>query len=328
MDDMGTLTGSTVFITGGNGFIGSHVTEQLLAHRCRVIVSSIEHDPSSYFYTRHLDAKAHTVFADVTDYERISSIIASRDVEYVIHFAAQPLVEAAYHNPRETFLTNIMGTVNVLEACRHCPRVKGILIASSDKAYGKKQTPYLEHDALRGDHPYESSKSSADLIAQTYANTYHMPVVITRFGNVYGPGDVNWNRIVPGAMAAILTNTPLTIRSDGTYVRDYCFVDDIAEATIALLEHIDTTAGQAFNISTDDTFSVTDLIKKIERVLRVSIMCHITNTAQNEIPRQSLSYERITQATGWKPSHTIEKGLRETFAWYTRHASFTQSGRR
>ena len=316
---MGTLTQRTILVTGGTGFIGSHVVEQLLKQQCRVISTSIEHDPRSYFQTQQMNRHVQTIFADVTNYTRMASVIGSNDIDYIIHLAAQPLVETAYRYPRETYLTNIMGTVNILEAARHTPSIKGILIASSDKAYGKKKTDYTESDPLQGDHPYESSKSSADLIARTYAKTYHMPIVITRFGNVYGPGDLNTDRIVPGIMHAVLTNTELVIRSDGTYVRDYCYVRDIARATVELLEHTGTTSGEAFNISSDDTYSVIDLLKKTESVLKKKIAYRITNTAQNEIPRQSLSYERIRKTIGWKPTYTLKTGLIETFSWYRKY---------
>lgn len=316
MDDMGTLTQQTILVTGGTGFIGSHVIEQLLQQKCRVISTSLGVEPRSYFNTQHLDKQVQTIYADITNNVRIASIIGSNDVDYIIHFAAQPLVQTAYRYPRETFLTNIMGTVNILEAARHTPSIKGILIASTDKAYGKKDTVYHESDPLCGDHPYESSKASADLIAQTYAKTYHMPVVVTRFGNVYGPGDMHEDRIIPGIMHAILTNTELIVRSDGTYVRDYCYVRDIAQATIQLLEHIGTTNGQAFNISSDDTYSVIDLIKKTESVLKKKIAYRIMDTVQNEIPRQSLSYDHIRKITGWKPCYTLKTGLVETYTWY------------
>src|SRR3989344_7731387 len=218
---MSSFKRKNILITGGTGLVGSHLIEALLPYKPQIIVPIRSLDPKSYFSSLNLDRQVIQIHADLTNYRRLQEIMINYHINYVIHLAAQALVSSAFYSPRQTLNTNIMGTVNILEAARHSPYVKGMIIASSDKAYGKLNRPYKETDSLQGDHPYEVSKSSADLIAQSYFKTYQLPVVITRFGNIYGPGDLNFNRIIPGIIKSLLTGEKLLIRSDGTFVRDY-----------------------------------------------------------------------------------------------------------
>jgi CDP-glucose 4,6-dehydratase len=202
-----------------------------------------------------------------------------------------------------------MGTVSILEAARATESVKGVIVASSDKAYGKTKKAYTEESPLQGDHPYDVSKSATDLIAQTYYKTYGLPVVVTRFGNVYGEGDLHMDRIVPGICEAIIKNKPLLIRSNGKYVRDYVYVKDVADGYLFLLKHIDKVKGEAFNFSSDDYFSVLDLVKKAEEVMEKKIDYKILNNAKNEIPYQHLKDKKIRRL-GWKPNFSFETTIK------------------
>jgi CDP-glucose 4,6-dehydratase len=208
-----------------------------------------------------------------------------------------------------------MGTVNVLEAARINGRVKGIIVASSDKAYGKTDKAYTEESPLRADHPYDVSKASADLISQAYFATYGLPVVVTRFGNVYGEGDLHFGRIIPDICESIIKKKVLRIRSDGTYVRDYIYVKDVVNGYLFLLKNINRIKGEAFNFSSSDTLSVLDLVKKAEKILKVKISYKSLNNAKNEIPYQHLDDSKIKNL-GWKSAHLLKKTLPNILQWY------------
>jgi CDP-glucose 4,6-dehydratase len=309
---------STILITGGTGFVGAHLVEALVKKGNRVIVTSRATDPASYFFREKLDKKVILAACDISDFGRVSNVITRYEVDTVCHLGAQAIVTTAYTNPREAIETNVMGTTNILEAARLYPRVRRIIVASSDKAYGKSKKEYVESDPLAGDHPYEVSKSAADLIAQTYSKTYHLPVVVTRFGNIYGPGDQNYNRIIPGIMQSIFSKEKLILRSDGTFIRDYVYVGDVVSGYIFLLDHFENANGQAFNLSSDESVSVIALIKKSQKILRKKIRYEIQNTQVNEIPYQHLSYDKIKKL-GWKPKYTLRKGLTLTYKWYKKN---------
>lgn len=305
----------TVLVTGGAGFIGAHVVEELLKKKYRVIVPYINIDSRSTFAQKELEKRVVVVPLDIRDKQKIFDLHKKYQFDYIFHLAAQTLVTEAYKNPRETLDVNIMGTVNMLELVRENNAIKGIIIASSDKAYGKTTEAYTEKSPLKGDHPYDVSKSSADLIAQTYFSTYNTPVVITRFGNVYGEGDLHFDRIVPGICEAIVKKKTLAIRSDGKYVRDYLYVKDVANGYMTLLKYIDTIHGEAYNFSSIDTLSVVDLIKKAEKILNRKINYRILNTAKNEIPYQHLNDAKIKKL-GWKPRYDLDSTLKSIVQWY------------
>jgi CDP-glucose 4,6-dehydratase len=315
MENMERLNGKTVLLTGATGLVGGHLTEKLIGKYANVIVPYRSRNAKSYFEMKKFQNKTIMINCDVTDSRQLFNIVTHYDVDYIIHLAAQALVSTAYYDPSETLLTNIMGTVGILECARKYPRIKGIIVASSDKAYGKSDKPYTEDMALHGDHPYEVSKSAADLIANTYAKTYGLPIVITRFGNIYGPGDLNFNRIIPGIMKSVIEKEELEIRSNGKYVRDYVYVKDVADAYIFLLERIIRIKGEAFNISSGVSYSVMDLIKNIDKILHKSLKYKILNTAINEIPSQHLNYGKITKL-GWTPKSKFSESIRETYEWY------------
>lgn len=307
-----------VLITGGAGFIGSHLVESLIKNGYKVAV--IDDLSSGDKNNLSLEAKFYKI--DVRD-KKISQIFKKEKPEMVFHLAAQPIVETAFKDPMKTLEVNIMGTVNVLEACRSKGDLKSIVICSSDKAYGKsKNLPYVEDAPLRGDHPYEVSKTAADLIAQAYFKTYNLPIVITRFGNTFGPRDVNFNRIIPGVLKAIIKDEEFLIRSDGKMVREYVYVKDVVEGCIKLIQNIDKTKGEAFNFGSKNIFSVIDLIKKIEEILGVKVNYKILNIAKNEIPEQYLDWEKIKNTIGWQPETSFKEGIKESFNWYKKFLIF------
>jgi CDP-glucose 4,6-dehydratase len=242
------------------------------------------------------------------------------EVEVVFHLAAQTIVGIANRNPVSTFSANIEGTWNVLEACRRSPKVSSIVVASSDKAYGEQpHLPYNEKMPLEGRHPYDVSKSCADLISQTYAVSYNLPVAITRCGNFYGGGDLNWNRLVPGTIRSIIRGERPVVRSDGQFVRDYFYIEDGAAAYMLLAERLasyTSLRGQAFNFSNESQVSVLELVDLILRKMGSSLRPDVLNEASNEIRHQFLSAERARTALNWQPQFSLETGLDRTLSWY------------
>lgn len=318
LENMERLTKKIILVTGGTGFVGGHLVDALIRRGNQVIVTYRSTDPRSYFFTQHLDKKAIMVQCDVKEYQRVLDVVTKYEVEYIFHLAAQSIVPTAYVNPLETLHTNIMGAAYVLEAARQYGKVHGIVVASSDKAYGKSHKTYTEDHPLQGDHPYEVSKSSEDLIAQMYKKTYGLPVVVTRFGNIYGPGDLHMNRIIPGIMKTMLTHKKLELRSDGTYVRDYVYVRDVVSGYLFLAEHIANITSSTFNLSSEDSLSVKQLIGKAEKLFRKRIPYHVAGTASNEIPFQHVGFEKIRKL-GWEPTYTVHRGLRLTYGWYKKY---------
>lgn len=315
MESMETLKNKNIIVTGGAGFIGSHLVEALISLGAKVFVIDILIQPSSYFTTKKLNKKAMVEVQDIAQKSKIKKLFDRIQPEYVFHLAAEAIVNDSYHNPYKTFKTNVMGTVSILEAARKTQSVKGVIVASSDKAYGKTKESYTEGSQLKGDHPYDVSKSATDLIAQTYYSTYGLPVTITRFGNVYGEGDLHFNRIIPGICEAIIKKQILPIRSDGTFVRDYLYVKDVVAGYLFLLQNIEKAKGEAYNFSSQDTLSVIDLIKQAEQILQMEVHYTIKNNAKNEIPYQHLDDTKVKKL-GWKNMYTMENVLPEILKWY------------
>jgi CDP-glucose 4,6-dehydratase len=324
----------SVMVTGGTGLLGSWLVKQLLEGGSNVVCLVRDWVPQSELVRSHRIEQVSTVRGDITDRELLERTLGEYEVEVVFHLAAQTIVGIANRNPVSTFTANIEGTWNLLEACRRSPKVLSIVVASSDKAYGDQELlPYNETMPLQGRHPYDVSKSCADLIAQTYATSYHLPVAITRCGNFYGGGDLNWNRVVPGTIRSVIRGERPVVRSDGKFVRDYFYIEDGAAAYMLLAERLASyTAlrGQPFNFSNESQISVIEIVELILKKMNSSLRPEVLNQASNEIRHQYLSAERARSVLNWKPQFTLDSGLDRTLAWYREFlgapAAMAQSG--
>lgn len=308
-----------VLVTGATGFIGSWLVKELLGEGASVVGLVFDADAHAELYRSGDVRRIATVAGRVEDYATVEHAMVAFETDTVFHLAAQSIVPTAVHAPLATLETNVRGTYNVLEAARaHGGIVRRVVVASSDKAYGEQALPYTEDAPLLGKHPYEVSKVCADLIAQSYAHTFGVPVAIARCGNVYGGGDLNWSRIVPGTIRSLLARERPVVRSDGTYVRDYVYVRDVARAYIDLAEHVDQTlAGTSFNFSTEAPLSVLQIVEAIrEAVGDRDLEPDVRNTASGEIVAQHLSAARARDVLGWKPRYDLRSGLAETVPWY------------
>jgi CDP-glucose 4,6-dehydratase len=307
-------------VTGGTGLVGGWLIQRLIESGASVVCLVRDWVPRSTLLGGNLLEKVTIVRGDVRDQAALERVLGEYEIDTVLHLAAQTIVPIANRNPVSTFETNIGGTWSLLEACRRSPAVKQVVYASSDKAYGKcDNLPYDETTPLRGSHPYDVSKSCGDLIARAYAVSYDLPVVITRCGNFYGGGDLNWNRIVPGTIRSVLRGARPMIRSDGTLIRDYFYVEDGAAAYMLLAERLTNDAtirGKAFNFSNELQLTVREMVEKILRLMGVGLDFDVRNEATNEIPHQYLSAKRAREQLGWNPLFSLDQGLQRTIEWY------------
>jgi CDP-glucose 4,6-dehydratase len=266
------------------------------------------------------------VRGDVRDQAVVERALGEYEVATVFHLAAQTIVGIANRNPVSTLESNVQGTWSLLEACRRSPAVKQIVVASSDKAYGDHdKLPYDEQAPLQGRHPYDVSKSCADLIARSYADTYGLPVAITRCGNFYGGGDLNWNRIIPGTIRSILYGERPVIRSDGSYIRDYFYVEDGAAAYALLAERLaerPELAGQAFNFSNEIQVTVLQLVQRLLELMDSKLEPEIRDEVSNEIRHQYLSSAKARRELAWSPLFKLDDGLRRTIDWYRKFLAY------
>jgi CDP-glucose 4,6-dehydratase len=308
------------FVTGATGLVGASLVRRLVEAEADVVCLVRDWVPESELVQARLIERVKVVRGDVCDQALLERVLAEYEVDTVLHLAAQTIVTIANRNPVSTFETNVGGTWALLEACRRNPTVKQVVLASSDKAYGEHdELPYREDAPLRGRHPYDVSKSCADLLAAAYAETYGIPVAITRCGNFYGGGDLNWNRIVPGTIRSLLRGTRPVIRSDGTYVRDYFYVEVGAAAYMLLAEWLAAHPegkGEAFNFSNEDQVSVIALVERITSLMDADVEPEIRGETTNEIRAQYLSAEKARTVLGWQPLYTLDEGLRQTIDWY------------
>jgi CDP-glucose 4,6-dehydratase len=310
-----------VFVTGATGLLGSWLVEGLLERGARVTCLIRDWVPRGRLAEAGLLARVNVVHGELEDYPTVVRALNEYEIDGVFHLGAQTIVGTASRSALSTFEANVRGTWNLLEACRSCqPLVQRILVASSDKAYGHHvRLPYTEETPLRGRFPYDVSKVCADLIAQAYYHTYRLPVAITRCGNLYGGGDLNFNRLIPGTIRSAFQNEPPLIRSNGKFVRDYFYVCDAAEAYLCLAEQMgdDRLWGQAFNLGTETPLSVLDLVQQILALMgKAHLEPRVLNEATHEIPEQYLDCSRARQLLRWASRFTLEQGLRETIAWY------------
>ena len=307
-------------VTGGTGLVGSWLTRCLIEAGADIVCLVRDWVPQSELVRSKVIEQVKVVRGDICDRDLVERTLAEHEINTVFHLAAQTIVGIANRNPISTFESNILGTWNIFEACRRSPVVKAVVLASSDKAYGDQEhLPYSEDTPLEGRHPYDVSKSCADLIAQTYGKTYGLPVAITRCGNFYGGGDLNWNRIVPGTIRSLARGERPVIRSDGQFVRDYFYVEDGAAAYMLLAERLiddPNIKGQAFNFSNEIQITVLDLVDRIRKQMGVLLEPDVRNEASNEIRHQYLSAERARRMLGWSPLFTLDEGLKNTVDWY------------
>lgn len=309
-----------VFVTGGTGLLGGWLVRRLVNLGAEVVCLVRDWVPQSELVHTQLVEQVKVVRGDVCDQTLLERILGEYEIHTVFHLAAQTIVSIANRNPTSTFETNIRGTWALLEACRRSPAVRSIVIASSDKAYGDHEhLPYDEEAPLQGRYPYDVSKSCADLIAKSYAITYKLPLAITRCGNFYGGGDLNWNRIVPGTIRSVLRGEQPVIRSDGQYVRDYFYIEDGAAAYVLLAEQLAGNAdlaGHAFNFSSEMPMSVLEIVGCILRLMESEMKPVIFNGATNEILKQYLSAGKARLLLNWQPIFTMDEGLKRTISWY------------
>jgi CDP-glucose 4,6-dehydratase len=323
MEDMGInfWKGRCVFVTGATGLLGSWLVGELVKREAQVTCLVRDWVPGSRLLHTGALAQVNIVRGELEDFSLLLRILNEYEIDTVFHLGAQTIVGTASRSPLSTFETNIRGTWNLLEACRLCAKlVRRVIVASSDKAYGiHDQLPYTEDTPLQGRFPYDVSKSCADLIAFSYFHTYGTPVAVTRCGNLFGGGDLNFNRLIPGTIRSVLQGEGPVIRSDGKNVRDYFFVQDAVEAYLQLAQYMleQSCLGQAFNFGTETPKSVMDVVNLILQLTGASSLApSILNEADHEIPSQYLDCSKARQKLGWQPRYTLESGLSETITWY------------
>jgi CDP-glucose 4,6-dehydratase len=328
MEDLERLNfwkGKRVFVSGATGIIGLNLVNRLCGLNAEVTAFVRDWVPRAKKLGSWLgnSGSVSIVRGELEDYDCVARTLAEYETEYIFHLGAQTIVNVGNRSPLTTFRANIEGTWNLLEAARvlnsYSPDIKGICVASSDKAYGTSAIlPYTEDMPLKGEHPYDVSKSCTDLIAQSYATSYQLPVCIARMGNIYGPGDLNFNRIVPGTIKSLIEGKRPQIRSDGKPIREYFFVEDGVDAYLTMAQNIETKKiyGEAFNFSSGEKICVSDLVRRIISHYGSDVEPEILNTSKNEIQDQYLSIEKAEKVLGWSPKFSVDRGLALTIPWY------------
>jgi len=311
-----------VLVTGFEGFLGSHLTKALIASGAKVAGLDIKVHRKETILTKDDYRKITVIKGSVTHYRLLEKILRKNKINIVFHLAAEAIVGKCHNNPLCAFATNITGTWNVLEACTKAGGIEAVVVASSDKAYGShKKLPYKEDAPLLGNHPYDVSKSCADLIASAYFHTFGLPVAVTRCGNIYGPGDFNMSRLVPDAIRCMVASKPLFIRSDGEFIRDYVFVNDIVNGYITLAEQVKKLklGGEVFNFSSENPMKVTEMVGEIYRAGHKDPSYKILDETVYEIRNQYLSSQKAKKILGWRVAQDLRPGLEKTIEWYRRH---------
>jgi CDP-glucose 4,6-dehydratase len=319
-----------VFVTGATGLLGSWMVEELLDRGANITCLIRDWVPGSKLVDLGLLARTNIVHGELEDYTRLLRTLNEYEIDTVFHLGAQTIVGTASRSALSTFESNVRGTWNLMEACRNCSKlVRRVIAASSDKAYGSHdQLPYTEDAPLQGRFPYDVSKSCADLIVLSYFHTYETPVAVTRCGNLFGGGDLNFNRLVPGTIRSALDGEAPIIRSDGTYIRDYFYVRDAVAAYLQLAEKLPDAAftGQAFNFGNETPVSVLDLADRILKLMgRETLVPRVLNEARHEIPSYYLDCSKARRMMEWEPKYTLDDGLIETIGWYTEYLGGSNS---
>jgi CDP-glucose 4,6-dehydratase len=322
--------GKTVFVTGATGLMGSWLVKALMRDGAEIIALVRDQAPNSMLVREGLIERIATVSGELESLPTLQRAIAEYQPHTVFHLAAQPLVQVAKRDPVGTLRANVMGTWNILEACRLAGGAN-VVIASSDKAYGAADNlPYRETHPLQGRYPYDVSKSCADLISQMYSATYGLKVAIARCGNLFGGGDLNFSRTIPGIIKATLAGEPFVIRSDGKFVRDFLYVKDAAEAYLMLGERLaedSSISGEAFNFSLGEHLTVLDIVHTTLEIMgRTDLEPLIQNIASSEIREQYLDASKARERLGWQPRYGMKDGIRETVDWYREHFSVGSPG--
>lgn len=317
----GRWSGRSVLVTGATGMIGSSLCRRLIDAGSRVVALVRDADPGSDLIRSGTLSRLTVVEGSLESYDDVERAVLDSEVDTIFHLGAQTIVGTALRSPLPTLSVNILGTSHVLEVARRHPGlICRAVVASSDKAYGAQaRLPYTEETPLEGRHPYEVSKSAADLITQAYHATYGVPAAIARCGNVYGPGDLNFSRIVPGSIRSLIAKESLVIRSDGTFLRDYIYVDDVVDAYLLLADAItsDGAAGEAFNFSTGEPLTVLQMYETVVQAMDAErIEPIVANTARAEIRDQYLDSTKARQTLGWEPRFGLQDALRRTADWY------------
>ena len=313
--------GKRVFVTGATGLVGSWLIRDLIAAGARVVALVRDWDPQSELVRSGLVQETSVVNGAIEHYATLERVLVEYEIDTVFHLAARTIVGAALRSPLETFEANIRGTYNVLEACRrHSDLVERVVVASSDKAYGASdRLPYTESMPTLGRYPYDVSKSCADLIAQSYYHSYGLPVAIARCGNIYGGGDLNWSRVVPGTIRSLHFGERPVLRSDGSYTRDYVYVEDAVQAYLRLAERLcrPEVRGEAFNFGPSEPHTVRDVVTALERLMqRQDLGFEVRNGARAEIRDQYLSSEKAGRTLNWQPRYSLDQGLTRSIVWY------------
>lgn len=311
----------TAFVTGATGFVGSYVARMLVEQGARVVCLQRDEVKANSLDVFDLRRRVTVVNGTIEDYGLMERILAEYEIEAVFHLAAQAIVGAANRSPLSTFEANIRGTYFLMEACRRSETVKRVVVASSDKAYGSHDDlPYEEHYPLLGLFPYDASKACKDILARSFAHTYGTPVTVSRFANIYGPGDMNLSRIIPGTILSVLRDEAPIIRSDGTPVREFVYVDDVARGYLLLAEKIESVIGEAFNFGAGDPVQMLDLVNRVikaagkEGLLEPRVM--LQRKIEREIDAQYLSADKAEARLGWRAEIGLDEGLRLTIDWY------------
>lgn len=310
-----------VFVTGATGIVGSWLVRRLVERGAYVVALVRDADPQSEFFRSGTANQTSIVTGSLEDYNVLERAINEHETDWVMHLGAQTIVGTALRSPLPTFEANIRGTYNLLEACRRLGGiVRSVVVASSDKAYGDSELlPYTEDMPPLGRHPYDVSKSCTDLLAHTYGHTYDLPVAIARCGNIYGGGDLNWSRIVPGTIRSALRDDRPVMRSDGSYIRDYIFVDDVVDAYLVLAGAVEAGQGRgrAYNFSTESKVSALEMMQAVLRAVGGEhLEPIILGTASGEIKNQYLDSSRARTELGWEPEFSLDMGLDRTVEWY------------